>query len=110
MGILDRLEKKRDALRAKNNLPAAKPPAVKGFTIHLKPKNESGRARIAKFIEGRAMPFGGETIENDDGSVDFVWKVKFEKMGKMLSAQMMTSLDRAIAKKDDIEYSVEYQE
>jgi hypothetical protein len=78
------------------------------FKVHLAPKDDSGRERIADFVKrnGKHLPAGGKCVLNLDGSADFTWTWNHfpASFQEFVRQNFQKQLDEAIKKKDNITY------
>ena len=66
MGILEKLEKKRDALRAKNGLKPATDKVQHEVVLALSPKTLNGEKRVKEF-QPKKSPFFKSYVVNEQG-------------------------------------------
>jgi len=81
------------------------------FKVHLAPKDDSGKQRIADFVKrtGNHLPIGGKCVLNPDGSADFIWTFNHfpTALQEFARQNFVKQLDEAIKKKDNITYVAE---
>ena len=105
MGILDRLEKKRDQLRAANNLKkAGKKEGSSQISVILSPKNENGERRVKAF-KPKNRYLKSYTV-NDKGVGEVIFELPVglpEVMRRLLVRQIERETEGA---KEDVEVTV----
>ena len=106
MGILDRLEKKRDKLRADLNLKKeAKKDGGSEISVLLAPKNPNGEKRIKTFQPKNRYLKSYTVNENGIGEAVFSLPVGVpEVMKQMMAKKIKAQIDEVA--KDDIDASI----
>jgi hypothetical protein len=89
--------------------------AMKGFTIILTPKDQSGVERNKEFLENykaQGLPAGGKVEAGENNMVRCVWDFKMfipDKFKKKLIAGYTKELDKIKREKDNFDYRIEFK-
>ena len=87
---------------------------MKGFTITLTPKDESGVERNKEFLENygvQGLPAGGKVVAGENNTVKCVWEFGVfvpDRFKKKLLENYRKELDKVKKEKDNFDYRFEF--